>query len=162
MTFPSQNFRIFLFMILLIVTLCVNCRSSRTGVFKKNQEVYTNNSEIEFSDIDRYSRINHMSIKSDTLRISIVEYYIPANDTSIRGPVKSEKQIWYKAVSTSDSSSVEKEVIIEKAEKKENEVSVLHEEKINKVSPWFMNWKLYLALIVFVVLYLLFRKIKII
>ena len=143
--------------------LCVGCRSSRTGFSKTDAESYSSLARLELRDIDKSSLFDFSYIKTDTLRIHIIEYYMPAEgDTSSRGPVKSETDIWYGAVTTVDSSKIEKETINEINETNEQTSSSLQEETRTetKITPWYSEWqfKLILVIVVIILVYLLLRK----
>ncbi|HCC51116.1 MAG TPA: hypothetical protein DEQ30_02930 [Porphyromonadaceae bacterium] len=143
--------------------LCVGCRSSRTGFSKTDAESYSSLSDVEIRDIDRSSLFDFSYLKSDTLRIHIIEYYMPREgDTSSRGPVKSETEIWYGTVTAADSSKVEKEIICEITETNEQTSSFLQEETQTetKITPWYSEWqfKLIVVIVVIILVYLLLRK----
>jgi hypothetical protein len=143
--------------------LCVGCRSSRTGFSKTGAESYSNLARIEVRDTDKSSLFDFSYIKSDTLRIHIIEYYRPAKgDTSSHGPVKSETDIRYGSVTATDSSGVVKEAVSEISETNENTSASLQEETRTetKVTPWYSEWqfKLTLVIVVIILIYLLLRK----
>jgi hypothetical protein len=161
--FRFHKEKVFLFIIMWIMTLCVGCRSSRTGFSKTDAESYSGLSRLEFRDIDKSSLFDFSYIKSDTLRVQIIEYYRPAEgDTSSRGPVRSETDIRYRAVTTADSSKVEKETVNEITETSEITSSSVRNETLTetKFTPWYSEWsfKLVLIIVVIIMAYLLLAK----
>ena len=148
------------------MTLCVGCRSSRTGFSKTNIDTHTSLSRLEVRDIDRTSLIDFTYLKTDSLRIHIIEYYPPApEDTSLHGPVKSETDIYYGSMTDIDSSTVVNEKIEETVEE-DKDTNISHQEEIRtevKQIPFYSEWqfKVILILVILVIIYFVLRRIGI-
>jgi hypothetical protein len=159
--------QIFLYMLLCIASLCVGCRSSRTGSAKTALNSHSERSQFNISDTYRSSLFDFSYIKTDPLRIHITEYFPPAaGDTASRGPVKSEADIAYGGAVTADSSVITGEHIRQLDGSDEDTVTSLTEEsrKETAITPWYADWQFILASVaaVAIIAYIILRRMHIV
>ena len=88
--------------------LCAGCRSSRTSTFSSNNNTYKIIRSEQHAATTAWKWEDMLQIKQDSLRIHIIEYY-PSTDTSMRGSVKSETEIYYAAATKSVQATITKD-----------------------------------------------------
>ena len=145
---------------LLYIILCTGCRSTRTGIksdYQSNTETY----RLDLLDLEKTSLFDLSSVTRDSIHLRITEYYRPpSGDTAARGPVKAEIEIIRGVVTKVDSSAFIIENLKEQTETDEHIATSQHEEIKIRADPWFLSWKVILAVSVIVIIYLLLRKRK--
>jgi hypothetical protein len=156
--------QIFLYMLLCIASLCVGCRSSRTGLTAASggtREVKTN---ITGRTVDKSSLYGFSFLRTDSLHIKITEYYPPEpGDTACAGPVKSETTLRSGAVSAGNSSAAEAghtEETVTAAE----ETDISHHEESRTAVSKTVPWQLILVAVaaVAIIVYIILRRMHIV
>jgi len=145
---------------LLMMFLCVSCRSIHTGV-TRDYKTDTETQRLDLRDLEKTSLLDLSSIRQDSIHLRITEYYRPVTgDTATRGPVKAEIEIIRGVVTKVDSSATIIENIKELSMTEETVSIEQHEEIKTRSEPWYLSWKVILAasVILLIILVYLIRK----
>ena len=150
-----------LLVLFLILSLCVGCRSSRTGSSHTTTEseelTQSHHDSINFTE--KFTR--YLQEQESNLTLRVVKYYPPIpGDTSSHGAIESVTDLDFTAKSNSDSSFTEKSLTVtsdttfNQSEKKEEVQTTLSV----KPMPWYEPFIPYIAFALLITIFYYFRR----